>query len=354
MHVLLLSMLVSGVDIAAAAVPIVANTWAFTNATDRAWNALHHAPADGTAALTAVEQGCTLCEEEQCDFTVGYGGSPDEAGHTTLDAMIMDGGSMAAGAVAALQATRQAISAARLVMQHSSHTLLAGAAADAFAQEMGLRRSNLSTAHSVAQHQKWQEAHCQPNFRRNAVPDPAQSCGPYQPASGRVKPPAAQSCSQHVQQDNHDTIAMIAIDANGSIAVGASSNGASHKVPGRVGDAAVPGGGAYADNEVGACGSTGDGDIHLRFLPCYQVVESMRMGFSPKAAAEAAVRRMVQKYPAYVGAVLAVDRDGRHAAACHGWTFTYAVRSVNMDTVRLYEVQSLRLPSGSDAAFETA
>lgn len=64
-------------------------------------------------------------------------------------------GSMAAGAVAALQTTRQAVSAARLVMQHSSHTLLAGAAADAFAQEMGLPRSNLSTAHSIAEHRKW-------------------------------------------------------------------------------------------------------------------------------------------------------------------------------------------------------
>lgn len=75
-----------------------------------------------------------------------------------------------------------------------------------------------------------QKAHCQPNFRRDVVPDPAQSCGPYQPASGREKPPAVQSCGQHVRQDNHDTIAMIAIDASGSIAVGASSNGASHKV----------------------------------------------------------------------------------------------------------------------------
>jgi N4-(beta-N-acetylglucosaminyl)-L-asparaginase len=161
-----------------------------------------------------------------------------------------------------------------------------------------------------------------------------------------------------------------------------------------VGDAAVPGGGAYADSTVGGCGSTGDGDIHLRFLPCYQVnlcglkgrqiardacpqhsgshlvaqivklvcgkhashasthlgrggasvaqvVEGMRHGLSPQAAAEAAVRRMVRKYPSYVGALLAVDRHGRHAAACHGWTFTYAVRSANMSAARVYTVESL-------------
>lgn len=62
---------------------------------------------------------------------------------------------MAAGAVAALAATRQAISAARLVMRHSSHTLLAGPAADDFAAEMGLPRANLSTAHSIDQHRQW-------------------------------------------------------------------------------------------------------------------------------------------------------------------------------------------------------
>ncbi len=62
---------------------------------------------------------------------------------------------MAAGAVAALQATRRAISAARLAMRHSSHTLLAGPAADAFAAEMGLRPANLSTAHSLEQHRQW-------------------------------------------------------------------------------------------------------------------------------------------------------------------------------------------------------
>ncbi len=74
-----------------------------------------------------------------------------------------------------------------------------------------------------------------------------------------------------------------------------------------------------------------------------QVVESMRRGLSPQAAAEDAVRRMVRKYPAYVGAVLAVDRHGRHAAACHGWTFTYAVRSAGMAAVRLFELRSLEL-----------
>jgi N4-(beta-N-acetylglucosaminyl)-L-asparaginase len=80
-----------------------------------------------------------------------------------------------------------------------------------------------------------------------------------------------------------------------------------------------------------------------------QVVEGMRHGLSPQAAAEAAVRRMVRKYPGYVGALLAVDRHGRHAAACHGWTFTYAVRSAGMSAAQVYTVESLK-----DAIRETA
>lgn len=86
-----------------------------------------------------------------------------------------------------------------------------------------------------------------------------------------------------------------------------------------------------------------------------QVVEGMRRGLSPQAAAEDAVRRMVRKYPAYVGAVLAVDRHGRHAAACHGWTLTYAVRSAGMRAVQLFEVESLQLQAaGGDGLLSTA
>ncbi len=68
--------------------PFVITTWNFLNATQKAWEVLHD---EGRPALDAIESGCTVCEEMQCDGTVGYGGSPDESGETTLDAMIMDG-----------------------------------------------------------------------------------------------------------------------------------------------------------------------------------------------------------------------------------------------------------------------
>ena len=70
-----------------ASLPTVITTWQFTNATIKAWDILKN---NGTA-MDAIEQGCSVCEDEQCDRTVGYGGSPDENGETTLDAMVMDG-----------------------------------------------------------------------------------------------------------------------------------------------------------------------------------------------------------------------------------------------------------------------
>ena len=65
----------------------VITTWQFRNATIKAWDILK----DNGTAMDAIEQGCSVCEVEQCDRTVGYGGSPDENGETTLDAMMMDG-----------------------------------------------------------------------------------------------------------------------------------------------------------------------------------------------------------------------------------------------------------------------
>ncbi len=67
--------------------------------------------------------------------------------------------------------------------------------------------------------------------------------------------------------------------------------------------------------------------MHLSFLPCYQVVESMRQGLAPLAAAQDAVRRIARRVPSYVGAVVAVSKDGRIGAAAHGWTFVYSIAS---------------------------
>ena len=334
-------------------VPIIINTWAFTDATQSGWDVLDS--QQGTA-LDAVQKGASTCEMEQCDGTVGFGGSPDEQGETTLDAMIMDGDTMKVGAVANLRHVKDAVTTARFVMEHSTHTMLAGLQAAQFALSMGLRISNLTTEFSARLHAEWKEGHCQPNYRRDVHPNPRHHCGPYRIKHPRSDPedPISQNNSNNpikIKLDkivypeagqSHDTISLVAIDSFGSMASATSTNGLIFKVPGRVGDGAVAGGGSYVDSEVGGCGATGDGDAHLRFLPCFHVVESMRQGKSPKEAAEEAMRRIAKRLKGeYFGAVVALNKDGEHGAACYGWQFRYSYRDGHSDQVQVIEVDPI-------------
>ncbi|XP_057475735.1 probable isoaspartyl peptidase/L-asparaginase 3 isoform X1 [Actinidia eriantha] len=323
--------------------PLVVSTWPFLEAVRAAWRAVD----SGSSAVDAVVEGCSTCEVLRCDGTVGPGGSPDENGETTIDALVMDGATMEVGAVAAMRYVKDGIRAARLVMQHTEHTMLVGEQASIFAISMGLAGpTNLSSTESLEKWMKWKKNDCQPNFRKHVLP--IDSCGPYHPKGTvdliRNKCLMANQVetitrrSDHVGIDNHDTISMAVIDKMGHIAVGTSTNGATFKIPGRVGDGPIAGSSSYADNEVGACGATGDGDIMMRFLPCYQVVESMRLGMEPELAAKDAILRIARKYPNFVGAIFAVNKHGVHAGACHGWTFQYSVRSPEMDDVEVFTV----------------
>ncbi|RYO97152.1 hypothetical protein DL765_011321 [Monosporascus sp. GIB2] len=318
--------------------PMVINTWGgpFTAATDEAYLSLLK---PGTSALDAVEIGCTTCEANQCDGSVGYGGSPDENCETTLDAMIMDGTTMKSGAVAALRRVKNAISVARHVLEHTTHTLLAGDLATDFAVSNGFAAENLTTEESAASCARWRAGGCQPNYRINVTPDPAGSCGPYSPLpldsssagyAGRLAPRGRPA--------GHDTISMIALHSSGAMAAGTSTNGAGRKVPGRVGDGPITGSGSYVDGDVGGCGATGDGDVMMRFLPCYQAVENLRLGMAPGPAAEDAVRRMLRKYPEVASGIVVVNNRGEHGAAGSGWTFTYAYRGGRMNATAVVTV----------------
>ncbi|XP_072151552.1 probable isoaspartyl peptidase/L-asparaginase 3 isoform X3 [Setaria viridis] len=370
-----------GVAEVGGAFPMVVSTWPFREAVRAAWEVVS-ASDGGGSAVDAVVAGCSACEVLRCDGTVGPGGSPDENGETTLDALIMNGvtavlpthatvhvdilfqfiATMEIGAVAAMRYVKDGIKAAKLVMDHSLHTLLVGEKATDFAISMGLPGPiNLSSPESLEKWANWRQNHCQPNFWKNVAP--AGSCGPYRPinlaqALDSVKHEVEGSqggvCQDWFQSDNllepinshlkfidrhnHDTISMAVIDKMGHIAVGTSTNGATFKIPGRVGDGPIPGSSSYGDDEVGACGASGDGDIMMRFLPCYQVVESMRRGMEPQDAARDAISRIARKYPDFVGAVFAVNRKGVHAGACHGWTFQYSVMNSSMHDVEVITV----------------
>ncbi|XP_051820221.1 N(4)-(beta-N-acetylglucosaminyl)-L-asparaginase [Antechinus flavipes] len=290
--------------------PLVVNTWPFRGATIAAWQKLQA----GGSPLDAVEQGCAWCERNQCDGSVGFGGSPDEYGETTLDSMIMDGTTMEVGAVADLRRIKNAIGVARKIMEHTKHTLLVGESATQFAESMGFANEELSTNASRSLYFNWLSNKCQPNFWKNVIPDASKSCGPYKPS--RVLKQHLHT-SEKINIHSHDTIGMVVISKTGHIASGTSTNGAKFKIPGRVGDSPIAGAGSYADSTAGGAAATGDGDIMMRFLPSYQAVEYMRKGEDPTLACQKVISRIQKYYPEFFGAVICANTTGNYGAACN-------------------------------------
>lgn len=216
----------------------VINTWSgvFEDATLEGYNTL----VGGGSSLDAVEAGCRVCENEQCDTSVGFGNHPDTTGHTSLDAMIMDGNSFDIGPVAFIRKYRNVISIARAVMQYTTHSMLVGEGAEDFAKMMGFTQQSATTNASYNIYKEWTENHCQPNFYDNIEPAKTE-CGPYPPPYNNstntiamIKNTNKNTKLRHWvnSKDNHDTIGMVTIDSANSMACGTSTNGANHKVAG--------------------------------------------------------------------------------------------------------------------------
>ncbi|KAF3070097.1 hypothetical protein CFAM422_006786 [Trichoderma lentiforme] len=319
--------------------PLVINTWSgpFTAATNAAFLAL--SSNSSSTALDAVQAGCQACQTNQCDNTVGFGGSPDESCETTLDALIMDGQTLNAGAVANLRRVKDAVGVARHVLDYTQHTLLAGDQATQFALQNGFEEESLATEDSLRACHEWRSNNCQPNYRSNVLPNPLSSCGPYSPSSSTSLTQTIPN--SHKDDLSHDTLSLLALSPSDSMAACTTTNGASHKIPGRVGDGPIPGSGSYVDSTAGACGATGDGDLMMRLLPCYQAVESLRRGLSAQEAADDAVRRIIARYPEARTGIVVLDNRGEHAAAASGWEFTYSYRGAGMDEAKVVVVKAL-------------
>lgn len=332
--------------------PIVLTTWNFRNATATAFNTIQ---TKNMTALDAVEQGCNFCENnpDQCDYTVGYGGSPNDLGETTLDAMIMWAPTAEVGAVGCLKRVKNAISVARKVMELTDHTLLVGDDATSFATEVGFVSQSLTTQRSTDVYNAWLNRTCTPNFWQdpdfavcpplNGTPPtpvaPSFSSNVAEPlgssalepqrsfaAKGTMRTKTGKRVSSGAAADpgNHDTIGMVAIDNDGQMACGTSSNGLQFKIHGRVGDSPIPGAGAYCDQEIGGAAASGDGDVMMRFLPSLKAVEEMRRGATPQSAAERALQSILKYYPEANAAIVVLSKSGKMGAASIGFQqFTY-------------------------------
>ncbi len=285
--------------------PVILTSWAFgPGANDLGWPILEK----GGLAIDAVEAAINHVEHLPDEFYVGFGGSPNSVGETTLDAMMMWGPTHDVGAVGCLKRVKPAISVARKVMEETQHTLIVGDDATRFAAEMGFQETSLTNAESLKVWSDWAETG---DASSAWSPEPI---GAAQPVEG------------------HDTVGTMAVDAAGNVCVGCSTNGRTFKLPGRVGDSPIAGAGAYCDNDVGAAIATGNGDVMMRFLPTYHAVELMRSGASPAEAARAAIQRVTDKGYRFDGAVIVLRKDGAHGAAKSGWAeepVPYAVRSAS-------------------------
>jgi len=263
--------------------PVFLSTWPFGKpANERAAEVFQK----GGSLLDAIEKGINVTEEDPTITTVGYGGLPDADGNVTLDAGIMDGTRHRAGSVCGLQGVKHAISVARLVLERTTHTTMAGHGLQEFAQKMGFQFEQLLTPNSLKQ---WMEWKANPNHQ-----------------------------TYWVSPENHDTIGMVAADGKGHIAAGCSTSGMAWKIPGRVADSPLVGCGFYADDTAGASSATGNGDIMTNYCTSVTIVHTMARGASPQEACEDLLRNMVKTDPRNretEAAVIAMNTRGEVGAA---------------------------------------
>ena len=290
----------------AATSPIVVSTWDFGIASNKeAWKIL----SVNGRALDAVEKGVQVPEGDPKETSVGLGGLPDREGKVTLDACIMDEHANC-GAVVCLEHIVHPISVARKVMEETPHVMLVGDGALQFALEKGFEKEKLLTKESEKAWKAWLKT------------------SKYEPVANI---------------ENHDTIGMVALDANDNLSGACTTSGMAYKMRGRVGDSPIIGAGLFVDNEVGAATSTGLGEEVIRIVGSHLVVELMRQGNTPQMACELAVKRIVKNQPEKSKEIQvgfrAIDKNGEYGAYALPKGFTYAVYSPDIPN-KLFEAKS--------------
>jgi L-asparaginase/N4-(beta-N-acetylglucosaminyl)-L-asparaginase len=274
--------------------PLFVSTWEHglkANST-----AMKKLSSDGNI-LDSVEAGVRVSEADPKVSSVGYGGIPDASGDVTLDACIMD--SMGnAGSVACLKDIKHPVSVARMVMEKTDHVMLVGQGAQDFALEQGFRKENLITEKAL---KEWE----------------------------RIK-----SIKSEGKAAGHDTIGMIGMDAERDIAGACTTSGIGYKLPGRVGDSPIIGAGLYVDNEIGAASATGHGELVMKTLGSFLIVELMRNGYSPTEACIEAltrIRKKIKLEPEHQVGFICLDKKGQYAGYSlkDGFKFAVAQNGVN-------------------------
>lgn len=272
----------------------------------------------GGTAVDAVEAGIRLVESNPEDTTVGYGGLPNLLGEVELDASIMDGETLAAGAVGAVKGYEHPISIARKVMEELPHVMIVGEGAERFAREMGFEKKDLLTPKA---REIWEKG------LKEKAPDIYGERAEYLESLRRF-------ANLAVDPEKHlGTVNFIAMDSRGHLATGVSTSGWAWKYPGRLGDSPVIGAGNYADSRYGAAACTGRGEMAIRLSTARSIVLYMEMGLSLEEAATKAMLELARLKDRFWGRVscIVMDAKGNHGAFSVGGPSKYVVMTEDMD-----------------------
>jgi len=252
----------------------------------------------GGSALDAVERAVIVLEDDPA-FNAGTGACLNEEGLIELDAAIMEGSRLRAGAVCAMPPFLNPIAIARAVLEDGRHALYAGEGAARFALARGFTRSTAEAMTTEAARARW----------------------------------AAVRASKAEEGWAGGTVGAVARDVHGRVAAATSTGGRVDKRVGRVGDSPIQGAGNYADDDGGACSATGDGEAVMRVCLAKSATDLMRAGVHPEEAARAAIRTMAARV-AGTGGVILVDRFGRVGLARNTRTMTWAAVGERLDALQ--------------------
>ncbi|HET9086935.1 MAG TPA: isoaspartyl peptidase/L-asparaginase [Acidobacteriaceae bacterium] len=258
----------------------------------------------GGTAVDAVEAAIRILEDNPL-FNAGRGSVFAADGTIQMDAAIMDGATMRAGAVADVQHTKNPISLARAVMEKSPYVLLIGDGADAFSRQVGLQQEPQSYFFTE---RRWDSFVKQ--LQKENLPVPPRPQG--------APPPPAKPLAFFETPENHKygTVGMVALDQHGNIAAGTSTGGIQAKRWSRVGDSPLIGAGTYASNQSCAVSATGTGEYFIRLTVARTICALVQY---KRISLQAAVDEVVQhQLPAMHGdgGVIAITPDGQLA-----WSF---------------------------------
>jgi beta-aspartyl-peptidase (threonine type) len=257
--------------------------------------------AAGKPALDVIEATIGMMEDDPL-INAGRGAVFTAQGRNELDAAIMDGKTLKAGAVAGVTRTRHPISLARRVMSASPHVMLVGTGADEFSSQQGLEQ--VEPGYFYTQ-RRW-EALIK-YLQANKLPIPAK------PSGIRTEDPAKGLAHD---EGKKGTVGVVVLDMSGNVAAGTSTGGTTGKRWGRVGDSPIVGAGTYASNRSCAVSATGTGEYFIRLSVAHEICSLVRYrGMSLQAAADDVIQKQLTELKGD-GGIIAVAPDGQMA-----WSF---------------------------------